>query len=608
MTKPSSSSTMKRPAISSLPLKSSKRAKKAAKQAASELPCLPEDVFSVIFEMLLPRDLHRLALTNSSLMKSLSHKTVIRAATLQGGHAASTIASMLELMESKLIHLPSPMRLLRLAVGKRCESPLCKKNRRVHTVRPHFGVFLCADCLKVHTTNRALWKIVHVQEKDMLASERTAHDTGTYGTTKFWTAPYATSGGEPCGPIVCITDVDRHVNVRKTMDEFDEYAKKTASITYDRRHGDHQSPPAMQGLKQVFDDAMAEVAEASLAKSLRKQQAIQVKEQKLIGLVAQVADMVDDKWREDCMTPRWPTCSCCSGPVFESPVVTAIFKPVKDAPSKGTKKQLRNIAEEINDCFETVHNCGFHDLSFLSQDEASFPFEAHLRAHLSLNRDGDRSLKLTIPDIQALKDGEAFQVLKRTLWTTDGCCVCVATNTMMHILVSNGPDPGIHRNRALDLARDVWRQCGTNAQTSQELLQVYADNYKRSLTDYTELATGILEFLNDETTLLFLEEPDKATDQQNERWKQVKTRVVHGLWTNHECWELLRAGKDHEDILCFVKTEATARYDRQHSMMPLFGGLGFGLRHIIGMARMFGYDSDDDNDVDNEDSDDEDEW
>ena len=599
MTKPLSSTAMKRLAISSLNPNSSKRAKKEAKQSASELPYLPEDVFSIIFEMLFPRDLYRLALTNSSLMKSLSHKTVIRSAIMQGGHAAATMARMLVLMESRLIHMPSPMRLLRLAVGRHCESPLCKKNRRVHTVQTRFGVFMCADCLKDHTTFNP---IAFGPTYNMLTSEHTANVTDTHGRTRFWTAPYVTTEGEPCGPIVTMIDVDRHAFGDRIM-KFDEEVKLIASMTYDRRHGNDQSTPSTHSLKQVFDDAIAKVAEASLAKSMRKKQAIQIKEEKLRRLVAQVADMVDDKWREDYMTPRWPTCSCCSGPVFESTVVTAIFKPIKDAPSKGTKKRLRHIADEINDCFETAYNCGFHDLSFLSQDEESFPFEAHLRSHLSLNRDADRLSKLTIPDIQALKNGEAFQVLKRTLWTSDGCCVCVATTTMMQILVSNGPDPGIHRQRALDMARDVWRQCGTNAQTSRELLQIYEDNYKRSMIDYNELATGILEFLNDESTMLFLEEPDKATDQENERWKQVKTRVLNCLWTNHECWELFRAGGDHDDILCFVKSEAGSQYDQG----PLLGELEY-YRNIIGMARMLGYDSDDILDEDSVDSDDEDMW
>jgi len=580
----------------------------AASVALQELPRLPDDVFSVIFEMLLPRDLHSLALTSRALMNSLSPKTIIRASTLQGGHAATTMASLLELMERRQIHCPSPMRILRLALGRRCESPTCQ--RRVHTVRPHFGLFMCADCLKQNTTTRAVWKMSEVNHRDMLSSERTAFDSGAYGATKFWSAPYKTLGGELCGPVVTIADVDRVLKENKTVGEFEQFARDTASITYDNQKN------CVDQLRTIFNEALEELTRANLVKSERKQQAMQVKELKLQSLVAQVAAMVDQEWKNECMTARWPSCSCCSGPVFESPVVNSLFKVVKDAPSKGTKKRLRMIAEDINTNFEIINDSGFRELTFLSEDAENFPFQAHLRAYLWEHTQDDRALKLTLTDVEALEADEAFLVLKRVLWSSNGCCLCVATHTMMHIMVSNGPDPGIYTRQANEMARQVWRKCGAiTADTSDQLLEIYEGNYARARAEYNELSTAILAFLNDQTTFLYLEEPDKASDVENEAWRRTKAKVVNGMWKNQACWNLIHEGVDYDDLLYFVKLEAEELYTRHRSVQyPIFdagfrfGGIQLGPLDFARFLDVINPDQEDDGGVDDEESDNEHVW
>jgi hypothetical protein len=81
-----------------------------------------------------------MAFTCTRLRNEVSTSMVICSAMIHGGHAGMTTNNLLPLMKKGKIHIPSPLRLLQLVNGKRCE--FCF-NHKVNFVRPEYGVFAC---------------------------------------------------------------------------------------------------------------------------------------------------------------------------------------------------------------------------------------------------------------------------------------------------------------------------------------------------------------------------------------------------------------------------------------------------------------------------------
>jgi len=99
------------------------------------------DVFSIVMSMLNPREMLRLSRCSKALMDMVTHENVVRNTIMIGGHAKKSLKASLDLLRDRKIFFPSPMRLLRIACGQKCEMPGCCKT--VHTIRSHFGVFCC---------------------------------------------------------------------------------------------------------------------------------------------------------------------------------------------------------------------------------------------------------------------------------------------------------------------------------------------------------------------------------------------------------------------------------------------------------------------------------
>jgi hypothetical protein len=111
----------------------------SAADSSAGLLCI--DVFSIVMSMLNPREMLRLARCSKSLMNMVTHENVVRNTIMMGGHAKKSLKAILELLRDRKIFFPTPMRLLRVACGLKCEIPGCVKT--VHTIRSHYGVFCC---------------------------------------------------------------------------------------------------------------------------------------------------------------------------------------------------------------------------------------------------------------------------------------------------------------------------------------------------------------------------------------------------------------------------------------------------------------------------------
>ncbi|KAJ3116401.1 hypothetical protein HDU96_009759 [Phlyctochytrium bullatum] len=148
-----------------------------------------EDVIRMMSEYLGPKELLRLCCTCRLGRTSwLTYELAINAILCHGSdHQVRTLESTMELFRRGRIWQPSPWRLLRLVVGRRCEAGClgwrvksgahgaeesAASNEDGHviqfgekcdveskTVRIHFGVQLCAKCYEMYTEKVPWWRI-----------------------------------------------------------------------------------------------------------------------------------------------------------------------------------------------------------------------------------------------------------------------------------------------------------------------------------------------------------------------------------------------------------------------------------------------------------------
>lgn len=128
---------------------------------------------------------------------ALTHEHVFRSGAAAGGHASKTIDIMYQqCVHRRSVYLPTPIRLLRLVNGRRCEKPGC--NRKTNHVRIPSGLFLCWQCFC--DGNMRVF-----QADPLLAGHHRYLATQYYGNTCYIIKhPFKCTSGEPAGPVLSI--------------------------------------------------------------------------------------------------------------------------------------------------------------------------------------------------------------------------------------------------------------------------------------------------------------------------------------------------------------------------------------------------------------------
>ena len=219
-------------------------------------------------------DLFRLVRTTKEMRSRLTHEHSLTAVLLNaddkfGKNAKTTIREVMSLYEKGKIHKPSPMRLLRLANGKRCEvGPPCDtpEARKVVKTRPDWGLFCCWP----HTVGASVE--ISLSKKSLKTWGATVGDPRTCQHSMankmfLWKKPMTAADGEKIGPITTATS----------------------------QHDGSAPDPTLVQLYQRLDREGRERARAALAvKADTRQKKKASKEQKIAAINATVERLAGD--------------------------------------------------------------------------------------------------------------------------------------------------------------------------------------------------------------------------------------------------------------------------------------------------------------------------
>mmetsp|Transcript_26949 Transcript_26949/g.65440 ORF Transcript_26949/g.65440 Transcript_26949/m.65440 type:complete len:593 (-) Transcript_26949:121-1899(-) len=321
------------------------------------------DVVSQLFSFLDPRSLLRFSCVNKDFSSLLTYEHVVRAAMMRGGFGATSLERMVLLINHGLIWVPSPIRLLRVVCGKRCEK--CSDGSPRYA-SASFGVFLCDKCIEACTTPIEHWK------KPILAYKRAplvcfGPRKGPWTMKKFFfKSPMKDRTSEDIGPLVTFQHIQEMItdNVEGLTPK-EKVEDHLCDCYRHRPNMDAAEEAILSAVEENKEEASARKAAARETKADGKKRFGEARKQRLDKLLDDLKGLVGDEvpwkskldertWVSQTRFPkRWNVSNYSNRYDFRDNILQAVLKPYQKAPSKVTEKRLREIAAEIQNVFDT---------------------------------------------------------------------------------------------------------------------------------------------------------------------------------------------------------------------------------------------------------------
>ncbi|KAL7567144.1 hypothetical protein ACA910_009470 [Epithemia clementina (nom. ined.)] len=316
-----------------------------------------KDVVSHIVSFLDIKSLYKFTMTSKKCTQILRHDHVVKAALYQGGHAKSNLERVLVMIRGPhRILVPTPLRFLRLCVGRLCE---CCQQKRVNFVSQHFGVFFCKECLEKEGY------VVLLRRFDPLY-KHVAHlyviPEGCHAI-KVWARPYVDGDGDLCGPLFSLesqmkTDEISQSSLTKLREKNMERRKALLPLI-ENAYKKHLEPAHERLLMEQAAKYMASVA--AQQKKIRK---IKLAIQSLSRELGNVP------WKSQVLAHQWVEFRSSQRVEFSAPMARSILRSDMSAPSRLTKARIRKLASLLRQGVTLFEEHQLHDFSFFSDSVA----------------------------------------------------------------------------------------------------------------------------------------------------------------------------------------------------------------------------------------------
>lgn len=407
---------------------------------------LPLDALGLVMEFVSPRQLYNLAFSCKTLRGFITTSLVVKSALIQGGPSKTTMTELYNTLSMKCIPVPAPLRLLRLANGKRCE--FCNRVR-VNHIRPNVGVFSCSECAPF-----AVWVIVGDDNRAFQDASYTASSNVKYR-------------------LLCTSDKDQ------TCQEFNEAYNQT--------------------LKR--SDEVAK--ERCQKKAASREKAKQNKLANIDKMTEKLKQLLDEPFRNLVLKKReLQYTSGRRGIVrYDIVFVDKILEPFVKAPTKMRKKQLTENAQIINEKLSLLITTNFVSLEFLSHED---PFEAALKTHFAAKFNdlksflemGTHILQMGVDSTPAVVnrlDDYFFSLLEKSQLI---CALAYLNFNDLSFLFSVTPLTDVSDGDCGTLARTIWSDAlmGSDAKGDDGRDALFRGAYETTATQLPKAILGLQNF------------------------------------------------------------------------------------------------------------------
>mmetsp|Transcript_40037 Transcript_40037/g.96605 ORF Transcript_40037/g.96605 Transcript_40037/m.96605 type:complete len:490 (+) Transcript_40037:1330-2799(+) len=226
------------------------------------------DIVAIIVSFLHVRELLPFVCASKQLRSLLTYEQVIRATLLHGGYYPQlSLSRIVSSVRLNTIWIPSPLRLLRVVLGKRCE----RCNVKVSNVRETFCVFFCENCT-IQPTQLFQSQMPYINAPRVEYWCR----KGYYGSYLI-SSPLKDRCGNRIGPLVTAADM-RGIQTGGKSSPSKNVAAFTQSCDILQPHADSARETILESYKrnrQYIEDKKAALERAREEAAKRKSDALQ---------------------------------------------------------------------------------------------------------------------------------------------------------------------------------------------------------------------------------------------------------------------------------------------------------------------------------------------
>jgi hypothetical protein len=514
----------------------------AKRQQSSNVPAFPNfllnrDVATEIFAFLDVKTLYNITMSSKEAMGLLRHEHVVRSALFQGGRTKTSVERLVPLIERRSIWIPSPIRMIRLVNGKRCER--CNK-ARVNFVSESYGTFFCFHGCTVKISTRGVsmnkkWS-PYIVDQPRLA--KAGYESKAY----IWKSPYTDLAGEKCGPLISMLELEGVMAGKGTMDDI---LKEKDAVD------PHAS--AVSEIVKTFNDAKAAAEQRATEKFEKKHQAsldANVKrKKKLVEMIATLSSELGDvPWKEVVLAHTWVKHGNKDLPLFKGQWVRDFLHDFLKAPSKASKKKLGEVAASIKSTVQILEEQGFLDFSFLSESDAVEREMKNVCTEIypsfkileSSFLDSGTLARIRVGDdlFKDLADLVPYRVGKRWPSAVVSSSVAISSDEM--------------KAKAVSMAQLLWDKEYSRVWSAKpqrgETLEKYKDVYRTCVEIFPRLFQNTCDFLASSEVIAWKE---KCSQGEVAGFAAHVDRVITEIWYAYGCLTLVEPllQRDFEGVL-----------------------------------------------------------
>ena len=324
-----------------------------------------------------------MAFTCKTLRDAVTTPMVVKSAMIQGGGGArDCMRTINDLMVRQEIHVPSPLRLLRLVNCKRCE--FCNVTKLVPSAMVwRLGVFACRACLEdrmvvtsdpagkdawMSTWSKVAYHDIALPHPRVMRWHNKVKGSRSKTRAHLWKERTTTAAiGEAVGPLISFEELTPFLAIAKehsgvTAGDLDEYFAQELKIP---------TAEAYKEFIEVYAENRARsnriVAEREVKKRATAQKNKDSRQTKVKKMISSLATFLDESFRDAAlMTADTSMVSARVCVKFTSPFVDNLLNPYVRSPSKVSKKILVEIANTINGKFRLIESKGFLNMDAFS--------------------------------------------------------------------------------------------------------------------------------------------------------------------------------------------------------------------------------------------------
>jgi len=487
------------------------------------------DVFSIIMSWLAPREMLCLATCSKDMIELVKYEHVVNSSIVMEGRYQTSIQSMIKLLQEQKIFHPSPLRLLRIANGRRCEFPNC--DAKVRVVRPSFGLFICRKCATRAGITCAISQDEFRTDLMLIQHHRTARGEHR-GKIVLIMKPFFTSDDERAGPLVTRHDIDRLLEQQCSIEEHVE------GLVLQDNH------VMMECILQQEGQSLARVQIDERTNMERTKECRLKKMRKIQEKLSQLKNRLRHPiWKHFILRHSWfdksgqqcdPETGVVCKPEFDCKLLCGekSLKRLVEYPSRTAVETMVEIGDRINRALTALSDAEFPDFSFLSDDCVGKPFEASLRAYVTSKYSIQNVImSLVDEDLDLLKFHSPLMALaafvsgEKHLHTIPPVCFAGA------VLVQTNMSED-HLPTDLKFAEIIWSWHAA-AQENQNVCfyTKCQQTYDLTVDSFNTTRSTFQAYLRDPQTRAFLRSSENMS-HQSQAWLRTKRRTVQEMWTD----------------------------------------------------------------------------